>query len=102
MKKLLFICVLLLGTMAHSQYQAPVKLRTITIKDSYKGSSIRAYKVMRVYKARDKYYVPMEVMPAYERLDHTEVYCSTPPLSRERVDYKWVTCEDGITRKVYY
>jgi hypothetical protein len=60
MRQVILLCVLLLGITVHSQYRTPVKLKTITMKDSYKGSSVEAYKVMDGYSKTQTNYLPAE------------------------------------------
>jgi hypothetical protein len=67
MKKLLVLGVMLLGTIVHGQYQKPVKLSTITMADSYKGSSVRAYKVVSGYTKSQTNYLPADMQPNQEK-----------------------------------
>lgn len=63
MKKILLLSVLLLGFVCCGQYQKPVKLTTITMADSYKGSSVRAYKVVPGYTKEQTNYLPADMQP---------------------------------------
>jgi hypothetical protein len=111
MKKLLFIAMLLCITAGYSQkYPAPVKLKTITINDSYKGSSVRAYRVMKSYYRRSTTnYLPAEPMPEYKTLDPLPIYYDEPKtrggdkvyVTDDGKVYVWATSDRGITYKKY-
>ena len=107
MKRLFIVALMLTGMAGYSQYPQPIKLKTITMKDSYKGSSIRAYRVMRNYRSTQTSYVPMDIMPTYDRIDDTPVYYGESTgsgpcyISENGKVYMWVTSERGITYKKY-
>jgi len=112
MKSVFFIAMLLCITAGYSQkYPPPVKLKTITIKDSYKGSSVRAYRVMKSYRRSQSPtdYMPAEPLPDYKLLDALPIYYDEPKVhtsdkvyvSDNGKVYVWATSASGVTYKKY-
>ena len=94
MKKLFFMAILLLGIAGYSQYSTPRQLRTITMKDAYKGPMVRMHK-MGTKAANTTIYMPMDTSPVYYS-ESDQYYTS----DKGKI-YIWSVSKNGTMYKKY-